>query len=79
MFEQVFGVAPLIQNLDQLPQVLERVGPTGLGGCLRVKAIGLILVAPMGRDALLSHEIHDLGADLHLDARRAWADHGGVD
>ena len=78
MLDQFLGVAAILQHLDEVAQVDQRVTAARGLLVLGVKAVRLVLVAPVGGHALLGHLIHGLGADLHLDAHAPIAHHGGV-
>ncbi len=76
VLDPVLAALAVLDHLDQVAQVQQRVAPAvGLHG-LAVKAIGLVLVGPVRGHPVLGHAIHVLGADLHLDAQAARPDHG---
>ena len=78
MLDHLLRVAAVLHQLDKLAQVVHRVASAVGAGRLGVEAVGLALVAPVGRDPLLRNPIHRLGADLQLDAQAPRPDHGGV-
>ena len=79
MLHQLLDITAVLQQLDQMAQIDQRIAPAGRSLGLGVETIALVLVAPVGGDAVLGHPVHGLGADLHLDAHAAGADHRGVD
>ena len=79
VLDQVLGVAAVFEHLDQVAQIDQRIATAGGFHGLGVEAVGGVLVAPVGGDAVLGDPIHRLGADLHLDAHAARTHHRGVD
>ena len=69
----------MFQQLDQIAQIEQGIAPTRCLGGLSIKAVGRVLVAPMGRDALFGDPVHRFSADLHLDAHALWPHHRGVE
>jgi hypothetical protein len=44
VFEQIFRIAPLFQHLDELAQIIERVGAAGRGRGVGLEGGGLVLI-----------------------------------
>jgi hypothetical protein len=54
VLDQLLGVAAVLQHLDEVAQVDQRVDAAGGHLMLGVEAVGLVLVAPVGGHALLA-------------------------
>ena len=78
MLDQFLGVAAVLQHLDEVAQVDQRVDAAGGHLVLGVEAVGLVLVAPVGGHAFVGDPVHGLRADLHLDAHALGSDDRGV-
>ncbi len=78
VLDPIFAALAVLDHLNEMAQVLQRIASAALGHGLAVESIGLVLVAPMGRHAVFRHAIHRLCADLHLDPEAARPDHSGV-
>ncbi|MND94055.1 hypothetical protein D3C80_862590 [compost metagenome] len=68
MLDPVLAALAVLDDLNQMAQVQQRVAPAVGLHRLAVKAVRVVLVGPVRRHAILGHAVHDLGADLHLDA-----------
>ena len=79
MLDQFLGIAAVLQHLNEVAQVDQRIAAAGRRLVLGVEAIGLVLVAPVGGHALFGNPIHRFSADLHLDPHAFIADHGRME
>ena len=78
VLDPVLAALAVLDDLHQMPQVLQRIAPAVLLHGLLVEAIGLVLVGPVRRHPVLGDPVHRLGPDLHLDAQARRSDHGRV-
>ena len=78
VLDPVLAALAVLDDLNQMAEVQQRVTPAIGLHRLAVKAVGVVLVGPVRGNPVLGHTVHDLGADLHLDAQTARADHRGV-